>query len=88
MYIFFSHFFQARLFSYTDTQHHRLGANYLQIPVNCPFQSHVANYERDGPQTVRHLGGAPNYFPNSFAGPVDHPGYDSPKFHASGDVAR
>lgn len=25
---------QARLFSYTDTHRHRLGANYLQIPIN------------------------------------------------------
>ncbi|WP_144481614.1 catalase, partial [Bacillus subtilis] len=27
---------QGRLFSYPDTQRYRLGANYLQIPVNCP----------------------------------------------------
>ena len=30
---------QGRLFSYADTHRHRLGANYLQIPVNCPFKS-------------------------------------------------
>ncbi|PSN41548.1 Catalase [Blattella germanica] len=69
---------QGRLFSYTDTQRHRLGANYLQIPVNCPFQSHVTNYQSDGPQTVRHSGGAPNYFPNSFGGPENHNGLDRP----------
>lgn len=37
---------QGRLFSYADTQRHRLGANYLQIPVNCPYKTR--NYQRDG----------------------------------------
>jgi catalase len=59
---------QGRLFSYADTHRHRLGANYLQIPVNCPFK--VRNYQRDAPQTVNdNQTGAPNYFPNSFSGP-------------------
>jgi len=43
---------QGRLFSYTDTHLHRLGANYLQIPVNCPYRTRVANYQRDGFMTV------------------------------------
>ncbi len=29
---------QARLFSYDDTHRHRLGPNFTQIPVNCPFK--------------------------------------------------
>lgn len=44
--------FQGRLFSYPDTHRHRLGPNYLQIPVNCPFRARVANYQRDGPMCV------------------------------------
>ncbi|GFG40106.1 hypothetical protein Cfor_09357 [Coptotermes formosanus] len=79
---------QGRLFSYGDTQRHRLGTNYLQIPVNCPFQTHVTNYQRDGPQTMHHQGGAPNYYPNSFGGPENMPGLQRPKFSVSGDVAR
>nr|BBB37585.1 catalase [Chattonella marina var. antiqua] len=80
---------QGRLFSYADTHRHRLGANYQQIPVNKPFNTTVANYQRDGPMTVdSNGGGAPNYFPNSFQGaqPVL-----SAKWHvqnASGDVTR
>ena len=31
-------FFQGRLFSYNDTHRHRLGANFQQIPVNCPYR--------------------------------------------------
>uniref|UniRef100_A0A1L7LQE9 Catalase n=1 Tax=Reticulitermes speratus TaxID=60591 RepID=A0A1L7LQE9_9NEOP len=79
---------QGRLFSYGDTQRHRLGANYLQIPVNCPFQTHVTNYQRDGPQTMNHHGGAPNYYPNSFGGPENAPGLQRPIFSVSGNVAR
>uniref|UniRef100_A0A1A9V5X9 Catalase n=1 Tax=Glossina austeni TaxID=7395 RepID=A0A1A9V5X9_GLOAU len=61
---------QGRLFSYSDTHRHRLGPNYLQIPVNCPYRVAVKNYQRDGAMTVTdNQGGAPNYYPNSFAGP-------------------
>merc|ERR1712110_540467 len=61
---------QGRLFSYNDAHRHRLGTNYLQIPVNCPYRSKAMSYQRDGPQTVTtNFEGAPNYFPNSFGGP-------------------
>ncbi|CAM9137686.1 unnamed protein product [Chrysoparadoxa australica] len=61
---------QGRLFSYNDTHRHRLGANYEQLPVNCPFNTRVANYQRDGPMRFSsNQGAAPNYFPNSFSGP-------------------
>ncbi|XP_010795929.1 catalase-like [Notothenia coriiceps] len=43
---------QGRLFSYPDTHRHRLGANYLQLPVNCPFRTRVTNYQRDGPMCM------------------------------------
>jgi catalase len=32
---------QARLFSYADSQRHRLGVNYQQIPVNKPLHAHT-----------------------------------------------
>lgn len=80
---------QGRLFSYTDTHRHRLGANYLQIPVNCPYRTKCRNYQRDGPMTVdENQAGAPNYFPNSFSGPVDNVTYKVSSFHISGDVAK
>lgn len=61
---------QGRLFSYPDTHRHRLGPNYLQIPVNCPYRARVANYQRDGPMCMHdNQGGAPNYYPNSFSAP-------------------
>ncbi|KAL7640913.1 UNVERIFIED_CONTAM: hypothetical protein RMT77_008050 [Armadillidium vulgare] len=67
---------QGRLFAYDDTHRHRLGANYLMIPVNCPYKTEVRNYQRDGPMCVNsNQNGAPNYFPNSFNGPVDNDSY-------------
>ncbi|XP_048578837.1 catalase isoform X2 [Nematostella vectensis] len=80
---------QGRLFSYHDTHLHRLGTNYTQLPVNCPFRTRVANYQRDGPQTFDNQEGAPNYFPNSFSGPMDDVAKYSPsQFTVSGDCAR
>ena len=48
---------QGRLFSYPDTHRHRLGANYEQIPINCPYRSKVSNGQRDGPMRVDKNGG-------------------------------
>lgn len=65
---------QGRLFSYPDTHRHRLGANFDQIPINCPYRARVAHYQRDGPATVNgNSGSEPNYEPNSLNGPVEDP---------------
>ncbi|XP_018322493.1 catalase-like [Agrilus planipennis] len=62
---------QARLIAYADTQRHRLGVNYLQLPVNAPH--YVKNYMRDGGQVINNQNGAPVYHPNSFNGPEVDP---------------
>jgi catalase len=41
----------GRTFSYSDTQRHRVGANYLQLPVNQPKNAPVSTNLRDGPMT-------------------------------------
>jgi len=80
---------QGRLYSYNDTHRHRLGTNYQQIPINCPYAARYSNYQRDGPQCVtNNQDDAPNYFPNSFRGPADSPAAVEPTFSVSGDVAR
>ncbi|KAG2770630.1 Catalase [Phytophthora cactorum] len=62
---------QGRLFSYPDTQRHRLGPNYQQIPVNKPLNE-LRTYQRDGFMTVDdNMADAPNYFPNSVGGPTE-----------------
>jgi len=64
---------QGRLFSYGDTHLHRLGTNYLLLPVNDPETNKkvkVCTYQRDGPMQVgSNHGGRPNYYRNTFHGP-------------------
>lgn len=80
---------QGRLFSYVDTHYHRLGTNYLHIPINCPYKARVTNYQRDGPQTIHdNQTGAPNYYPNSFHGPQENRKALEHVEHIAGDVAR
>lgn len=81
---------QGRLFSYPDTQRHRLGPNYAQIPVNaCPFHhGRIANYQRDGLMRVDGNGGAgPNYSPSGRGGPVAAPQHREAPF-ATGVAGR
>ena len=35
---------QTRIFSYADTQRHRLGPNYLMLPVNAPRNQYHNNH--------------------------------------------
>ncbi|HIS27902.1 MAG TPA: catalase [Candidatus Avamphibacillus intestinigallinarum] len=64
---------QGRLFSYSDTQRHRLGPNHQQLEVNRP-KVEVNHYQRDGFMAMNGNGGSmPNYEPNSFGGPVADP---------------
>lgn len=79
---------QGRLFSYPDTHRHRLGANYEQIPINCPFRARVSNNQRDGPMCVVNKGSGPNYEPNSFSGPVENKSFALSSFRVSGLVQR
>ena len=67
---------QGRLFAYPDTQRHRLGGNYKQIPVNCPFRARVANGQRDGYMQVNgNQGSAVDYEPTAFGGYRADPSY-------------
>jgi catalase len=60
----------GRIFSYKDTHFHRLGTNYQQLPINCPFRTRVNNIQRDGLMALgNNQGEGPNHHPNSFNGP-------------------
>ncbi len=43
---------QGRTFSYSDTQRYRVGANYLQLPINAP-KKHVATNQEGGQMLYR-----------------------------------
>ena len=67
---------QGRLFGYPDAHRYRIGANYLQLPMNQP-KVPVHSYNRDG--HMSHVnGGDPTYAPNSYGGPVADPTYEIP----------
>jgi len=63
---------QGRTFSYSDTQRYRVGANYLQLPINAPIKK-VATNQRDG-QMAHHQDIVPglnphvNYEPSNLGG--------------------
>lgn len=58
---------QARSFAYADTQRHRLGPNYLQIPVNAPKCPHHNNHH-EGFMNIMHRDEEVNYFPSRYDG--------------------
>jgi catalase len=81
---------QGRIFSYADTQRHRLGTNYLQLPINRP-QAAVNNNQRDGAmQYGPYGGGTVNYEPNTLADglPREAPATATIHEHLDGDIGR
>ncbi|RLZ09173.1 catalase [Faecalibacter macacae] len=55
---------QGRLFSYFDTQRHRLTGNFQQIPVNAA-KNNVKTYNQDGYMSIREQKGDVNYQPST-----------------------
>ncbi|MCC9166619.1 catalase [Pontibacter harenae] len=68
---------QGRTFSYSDTQRYRVGANYLQLPINAPKNQVYTNqrggamaYKTDfAPGQNKHV----NYEPSVLGGLQEHP---------------
>ena len=79
---------QFRIFSYADAHRYRLGVNHESLPVNRP-RCPVHTYHRDGQMRFDgNQGGAVNYEPNRFGGPVEDPGFKEPPLRISGDADR
>ncbi|UYW01531.1 catalase [Flavobacterium agricola] len=55
---------QGRLFSYADTQRHRLTGNFQQLPINQP-KNKVTTYNSDGYMSMRVQEGDVNYQPST-----------------------
>jgi catalase len=77
----------GRLFSYPDTHRHRIGTNYLQLPINRPI-SEVHSYNKDGAMRYRDNGAQPVYAPNSFGGPKADAQFEEPGWSVSGEIGR
>lgn len=78
----------GRLFSYPDTHRHRIGANYLQLPINRP-KSEVNSYNRDGAMRYENPPD-PVYAPNSMGGPEADPDRYGEKYnmHVASEIMR
>jgi catalase len=78
---------QGRLFSYPDTHRHRIGPNYLQLPVNKPHVP-VRSYNKDGAMRYENYGD-PVYAPNSTGGPAADPElWRTDTYAVSGEIIR
>jgi catalase len=67
----------GRTFSYSDAQRHRVGTNYLQLPINQPIGT-VNTNQRDGQMAYRVDGAGRtsphvNYEPSTLGGPRESP---------------
>jgi catalase len=79
---------QFRIFAYADAHRYRLGVNHESLPVNRPHCP-VHDYHRDGAMRFDdNCGGAVNYEPNSFGGPVEDPHFKEPLLPISGAADR
>lgn len=85
---------QGRTYSYSDTQRYRVGANYLQLPINRPKGKQVATNQDGGQMDVREDYGEEenphiNYEPSLIEGlkEAKNPGVEHEPY-VSGDVKR
>ena len=80
---------QGRNFSYSDTQRHRLGPNYQQLPINQPAVT-VRNENQEGLDNHGHTKGDVNYSPSLRApnGPKADPKYKAPRSPVHGTVTQ
>jgi len=78
----------GRAFAYADTHRHRIGPNYLQLPVNRPHVE-TNSYTQDGPMAYEHRGDDPVYAPNSFGrGYADETGVVDTSWESDGPMVR
>ncbi|MGG7177623.1 catalase [Clostridium paraputrificum] len=57
---------QGRLFAYHDTQLHRVGPNFMQLPINKPMNK-VANNTQEGFMRYASSSGRINYYPSTIS---------------------
>lgn len=79
----------GRSFSYFDTQRHRLGANFMDLPINRSI-SPVNNNQRDGAATYNFNPEPINYSPNSLNNNNPRPAAinSEPPYYVEGKVMR
>ncbi|KAJ5130085.1 uncharacterized protein N7515_006124 [Penicillium bovifimosum] len=81
---------QFRTFFYRDAQLHRIGVNWHQVPVNCPFMaSSYSSLNFDGQMRAdANHAGNPQYAPNSFVNKFRPDAAEAPYQVADNTVSR
>lgn len=81
---------QGRTFAYQDTQRHRIGPNFQQLPVNRPLVP-VRNNQQDGAMRYEYATSDTNYKPNALNGnqprEAERPGYPGPHYQGRAERA-
>jgi catalase len=80
---------QGRLFSYPDTHRHRLGPNYQNIAINCPYRVKQRDYTLAGPFAVDIEGVDKQIYQGKFnEAPKERPEVETKKFAVHGEAGR
>jgi catalase len=80
---------QGRLFSYPDTHRHRLGPNYQNIAINCPYRVKTRDYTLAGPYAVDFEGKDKEIYQGKFNdAPKERPEVETKKFAVHGEAGR
>jgi len=75
---------QGRLLVYDDTQNHRLGPNFQQIPINMPHGTEVNTNYYGGSHNLEIRNKFPHYYPSMFGGLQPDPKYRDPGVKCDG----
>eukprot|EP01119_Soliformovum_irregulare_P016597 TRINITY_DN4831_c0_g1_i2.p1 TRINITY_DN4831_c0_g1~~TRINITY_DN4831_c0_g1_i2.p1 ORF type:complete len:550 (+),score=179.76 TRINITY_DN4831_c0_g1_i2:80-1729(+) len=75
---------QGRLHWYDDTQFHRVGSNFKQLPINRPRNAPARNIYNGGFMHIDVQDRFPHYWPNSYNGPQPDPSLREPPFRIDG----
>jgi catalase len=77
---------QGRLLIYEDAQHHRIGPNFKQLPINAPHGIQANTMNVGGNMNLEMKNKFPHYYPNSFGGYTPDEKYLEPPLRCDGPV--
>jgi len=77
---------QGRLLIYDDSQHHRIGPNFKQLPINRPHGTTPNTMYVGGSMHIDIKNHFPHYYPSSYGGTGPDPKYLEPPLRCDGPV--
>jgi len=77
---------QGRMLIYDDTQRHRIGPNFKQLPINCPHKVEVHNNYYGGSMNFETVNKFPHYAPSMLGNLQPDPSTKEPPLRCDGPV--